>query len=58
MIPPEGLAASERVFDLLDTTPDLIDTSDAKLLPEIEGYVDFDHVSFSYKDNEPVLNNL
>jgi ATP-binding cassette subfamily B protein/subfamily B ATP-binding cassette protein MsbA len=50
-----AMAASERVFELLDTAPDLTDTSDAKLLPEIEGYVDFDHVSFSYKDNEPVL---
>ncbi len=50
-----AMAASERVFELLDTAPDLTDTSDAKLLPEIEGYVDFDHVCFSYKDNEPVL---
>jgi ATP-binding cassette subfamily B protein/subfamily B ATP-binding cassette protein MsbA len=50
-----AMAASERVFELLDTAPDLTDTSDAKLLPEIEGYVDFDRVCFSYKDNEPVL---
>lgn len=52
------MAASERVFELLDTVPDLTDAPDAKPLPIIEGYVDFNHVSFSYKDGEPVLKNI
>ncbi|HUS93875.1 MAG TPA: ABC transporter ATP-binding protein [Patescibacteria group bacterium] len=52
------MAASERVFELLDTVPDLTDAPGAKPLPSIEGYVDFNHVSFSYNDGEPVLENI
>lgn len=50
-----AMAASERIFDLLDTEPDLRDAADAEPLPAIRGAVDFDHVYFSYKDGEPVL---
>jgi ATP-binding cassette subfamily B protein/subfamily B ATP-binding cassette protein MsbA len=49
------MAASERVFDLLDTSPDLTDSPDARALPPIQGYVDFDNVSFSYNDDSPIL---
>lgn len=52
------MAASERVFRLLDTEPDLQDRPDAVDLPPIEGYVDFEDVSFSYKDGEPVLQGI
>jgi ATP-binding cassette subfamily B protein/subfamily B ATP-binding cassette protein MsbA len=53
-----AMAASERIFDLLDTEPDLTDASDARPLPDIQGTVEFDHVSFSYNDGEPVLVNI
>jgi len=49
------MAASERIFNLLDREPELIDLPGAVALPEIEGRVDFKSVSFSYKDGEPVL---
>lgn len=52
------MAASERIFDLLDTAPDLIDAPDAKTMPSIEGYVDFDHVYFGYQPDEPVLSDI
>ncbi|MDQ5852779.1 MAG: ABC transporter ATP-binding protein/permease [Chloroflexota bacterium] len=45
-----SLAASERIFDLLDTPADIVDAPDAQVLPPIEGRVVFDHVSFSYGD--------
>jgi ATP-binding cassette subfamily B protein/subfamily B ATP-binding cassette protein MsbA len=43
-----SLAAAERIFDLIDTPPDLVDRPSAPALPAITGRVAFDHVSFSY----------
>lgn len=52
------MAASERLFRLLDTEPDLLDAPDAVPLPPINGRVELDGVSFAYKDGEPVINDL
>jgi ABC-type multidrug transport system fused ATPase/permease subunit len=43
-----ALAAAERVFEVLDTQPDVQDAPGAYLLPIIEGHVRFEHVSFAY----------
>lgn len=43
------MAASERIFELLDLTPDIQDAPGAKPLPPVIGDVDFDDVSFAYK---------
>ena len=53
------MAASERLFTLLDSLPDIVDARDAKILPPVEnGHVEFDHVHFSYKVGEPVLKDF
>lgn len=52
------MAASERLFALLDTQPDLQDAPDAAILPPIRGQVSFDQVSFQYKTGEPVLRSV
>ncbi|MEZ4634343.1 MAG: ABC transporter ATP-binding protein [Caldilineaceae bacterium] len=52
------MAASERIFYLLDTKSDLPDHEDAYDLPAIKGSVTFDDVHFSYKDDEPVLRGI
>ncbi|MCP4425929.1 MAG: ABC transporter ATP-binding protein [Chloroflexi bacterium] len=52
------MAASERLFRLLDMEPDLTDAPDAIELPPINGRVAFNDVHFSYKDGEPVLQNI
>ena len=52
------MAASERIFGLIDTMPDLADAPNAVSLPTVQGYVDFDHVSFAYKPEEPVLDDV
>ncbi|HTZ87102.1 MAG TPA: ABC transporter ATP-binding protein [Solirubrobacteraceae bacterium] len=44
-----GMAALEKIFQLLDVKPDLTDRPDAVELPRIKGEVDFDDVSFAYK---------
>jgi len=52
------MAASERIFSLIDTAPDLLDDPAAQPLPPIRGQVEFDDVSFQYKDGEPVLRGV
>jgi ABC-type multidrug transport system fused ATPase/permease subunit len=44
-----GMAALEKIFQLLDEQPDLKDRPDALELERIVGEVDFDDVSFAYK---------
>ncbi len=43
-----NLSAAERVFDILDTEPEIADREDAQEIPEIAGEVDFEHVGFTY----------
>jgi ATP-binding cassette subfamily B multidrug efflux pump len=52
------MAASERIFELLDTRPELIDMDDAVSLPPIKGEVTFEHVSFGYRKGEPILQDI
>ncbi|MCA9953573.1 MAG: ABC transporter ATP-binding protein [Anaerolineales bacterium] len=52
------MAASERVFGLLDTKPDLLDAPDAHPLPPVQGHVAFNDVKFSYQDGVPVLQGI
>jgi ATP-binding cassette subfamily B protein len=44
-----GMAALEKIFQLLDEKPDLEDRDDAIELGRISGEVDFDDVSFAYQ---------
>jgi ATP-binding cassette subfamily B protein len=50
-----AMAGAERIYDLLDTTPDVVDTPDARPLPPISGHVRFAGVTFGYKPDRPVL---
>ncbi len=43
-----NLSAAERVFDILDTEPEIQDAPDARELPEITGEITFQNVSFTY----------
>lgn len=43
-----NISAAERIFDILDTQPDIADEGNAIELPEIKGAVEFSHVSFAY----------
>ncbi len=48
------MAGGERVFSLLDITPEVRDADDAVELPPISGEVRFENVSFHYAD-DPTL---
>ncbi|MDY7079380.1 MAG: ABC transporter ATP-binding protein [Chloroflexota bacterium] len=54
----EALAGAERIFDLLDTEPEIVSAPDAVELPPVEGHVLFDHVHFAYKEDELVLREI
>ncbi|MGI9595119.1 MAG: ABC transporter ATP-binding protein [Acidimicrobiales bacterium] len=53
-----ALAGATRVFELLDEEPDLTDAPDAPALPPVEGRVVFDHVDFSYVEDQPILSDI
>lgn len=48
-----NLSAAERIFDILDTKPDIQDESDVEELPDVKGKVEFSHVSFTYDKGTP-----
>jgi len=54
----KSLAAAERVFEVLDTEPDVRDAADASPLPPIDGFVRFEDVSFAYDGGDHVLRDV
>ncbi len=48
-----NLTAAERIFDILDTKPDIADGKDIQELPEVKGAVEFAHVNFTYDKGTP-----
>ena len=55
---PRSLTAAERVFEVLDTEPDVADTEQAVRLPRIEGDIEISNVTFGYDRNKPVLKDV
>ncbi len=53
----QGLAASQRVFEIIDRKPEIEDKPDAAELEEIHGVIELKNVSFKY-DEKVVLNNI
>jgi ATP-binding cassette, subfamily B, bacterial MsbA len=50
--------AAARIFELLDTQPEVADSPDAQPLPAVEGHVAFEHVSFGYGGGGEVIHDL
>lgn len=53
-----GVAGAERVFEILDEQEELPDIQDAKVLEKPHGTVVFENVSFGYRADVPILNNV
>jgi ABC-type multidrug transport system fused ATPase/permease subunit len=51
-------AAGERIFEVIDEPEDIADLPDAAPLPPGRGAIRFDHVTFSYLDDRPVLHDV
>ncbi|CEG25498.1 ABC transporter ATP-binding protein [Bacillus sp. B-jedd] len=52
------IASAERVFEILDETEEVPEASNALELLDAEGEVEFRNVSFGYKENEMLIENM
>lgn len=53
-----ALAGAERVFDIMDREPEPEDSKDAVSLPNMEGNVTLEHVTFGYNPNKVILKDI
>ncbi len=54
-----AMASMERIFEIMDTKPQVFDKrDDLPELPPIRGEITFDHVSFGYDPEQPVLEDV
>jgi ATP-binding cassette subfamily B protein len=50
-----GMAALDKIFELLDESPDLVDKPDAVELPRLRGEIGFEDVSFCYGEGDDAV---
>lgn len=53
-----AMAGGERVLDLLQTPPEVVDPPDGAVMPPIIGRVELEHVQFAYASGPPVLHDV
>jgi ATP-binding cassette subfamily B protein len=53
-----GVASAERVFELLDATEQVPDPVHAEVPASIHGRVEFEHISFRYRPDSPLIDDL
>jgi len=53
-----ALAGAERVFEILDTQPELVDAPQAVPIRKFDGRVRFEHVTFGYLADTPVIKDM
>ena len=54
----EGMAASERVFEVLDADEKIVDKPDAKEIQSFENLIQYDKIVFSYNGSDTVIDNV
>jgi ATP-binding cassette subfamily B protein len=53
-----AMTAAERVFEVLDTEPEIRESAKAVSMPHVEGRVEFRNVTFGYDKHRPVLHDV
>ncbi len=53
-----GVASAERVFEVLDATEQVPDDATPEQVTDARGRVEFEHVSFSYNPDKPLITDL
>ncbi|MFL5931947.1 MAG: ABC transporter ATP-binding protein [Gaiellaceae bacterium] len=53
-----AVAALDKIMDVMDEEPEVVDRPDARELPPIEGHVAFERVRFGYGEGREVLHGL
>lgn len=51
----QAVASGERIFSLLDATPDIVDKQEAYEVEHLRGDIVFDNVDFQYEEGKPIL---
>ncbi len=54
----QAMASVERIFDLLDEKPDMLDRPGAVGVSDARGEIEFDGVAFAYEDEQYVLRDV
>lgn len=54
----QAAASYDRIMEVMNTTPSIQDNEDAVALSTIRGDVKYEHVNFSYDENNTVLKNI
>jgi len=54
----QALAGAERVVEILDAKSEVRDVKNAAKLPNVKGEIEFKDVSFSYREDRPVLKDV
>lgn len=52
---PKGIAGFRRYCEFLATEPEIADAPDARPAPAFQGHIAFEHVSFGYSADRPIL---
>lgn len=53
-----NIAGAERIFEMLDTKPEITNLDGAEEMPLIKGNVKFDNVSFAYEGDTKILDGV
>ena len=53
-----AIAGAERVFEVMDENPEIVDKKDARNVAAFKGEVTFTNVDFSYEPRKPILKNI
>ena len=54
----EGMAAAERIFDVIDTDEDIKESPGARTLGPFEDRIEFKNITFSYDGREQILKDV
>ena len=53
-----AIAGAERVFEILDTEPDVKESENPQVLKDVRGEVEFKHVDFGYDEKSKILDDV
>ena len=54
----QGVACYERVKEIMDSTPQIVDAPNAYPLPPVKGHVKFENITFCYDEKQAVLEGV
>jgi ATP-binding cassette subfamily B protein/subfamily B ATP-binding cassette protein MsbA len=54
----QGAAASDHLYEIMDREPKIVDPAKPKALPELLGAIELHNLSFAYRPEEPVLEQV